>query len=72
MGAPEPVRVRAAVFGSDRFWRHLNRLADDAGHEGHTRWLSGRLDPDNAYTLWCQRCDAAVVEMLVDREPAVP
>jgi hypothetical protein len=69
---PDPVQVRQAVFGSDRFWARLNQLADARGHEGHTRWLTGQIDLSNAYTLWCQRCGTAAVEMLVDREPAFP
>lgn len=69
---PDPLHVRQAVFGSDRFWAHLNSMADDRGHEGHTRYLTGQADPNNAYALRCQQCGSVVVEMVVDREPAVP
>ncbi|MGI5213423.1 hypothetical protein [Plantactinospora sp. CA-290183] len=63
----EPVRVPQAVFGGGEFWRRLDRLADDRGHQGHTRWLVGESEPDNWYKLYCDRCNLSIVEMIVDR-----
>lgn len=59
--------IPQAVFGGVQFWQRLNRLANDAGHEGHLRALVGQVEHDDRYELYCQRCEAAIVEMAVDR-----
>lgn len=63
----EPLTVPAAVFGTAAFWRRLEHLAGEAGHGEHPLMLVGRTDPNNRYTLRCERCTAGVVELLVDR-----
>ncbi|MEU7802638.1 hypothetical protein AB0B10_25600 [Micromonospora arborensis] len=63
----EPVEVPAAVFATDPFWARLNRLADDQGHLDHPRILVGRVEPTSRYTLRCERCQSAVVELVVIR-----
>lgn len=67
----DPVRVPSAEFAGDEFWRRLNRLADDRGHQGHPRWLVGEIEQLNRYRLLCSQCDVVVVEMMVDLEPTV-
>jgi hypothetical protein len=54
------------VFGGQQVLA-LNQLVNGRRHAGHTRWLSGQADPDNHYTLWCQRCEVALVELVVGR-----
>ncbi|MBM0201835.1 hypothetical protein JNW90_01030 [Micromonospora sp. STR1s_5] len=64
----EPLTVPAAAFGSTAFWRRLNHLAVAAGHDEHPLMLVGHVDPNNRYTLQCQRCTLGVVEMVVRRD----
>ncbi|MGI5211412.1 hypothetical protein [Plantactinospora sp. CA-290183] len=70
MTEPEPHHIPQAVFGGGEFWQRLDRLADTSGHQGHSRWLVGESDHTNRYRLWCDQCEASVVDLLVDREPA--
>jgi hypothetical protein len=70
MDEGEPLRVPVGVFGGTRFWSRLNQLATERGHGEHTRWLVGEAERTDRYRLMCQQCDAAVVEMLVDRTAA--
>ncbi|WP_328384363.1 hypothetical protein OHQ88_33415 (plasmid) [Micromonospora zamorensis] len=59
--------VPAAGFGSDLFWARLSRLADERGHLDHPRMLVGFVEPQNRYTLRCERCREPVVQLAVDR-----
>lgn len=71
MGASvtEPVSIPQAAFAGPQFWQRLNRLANDAGHEGHPRALTDQAEPTNVYRLRCERCSVSVVEIVVDRSP---
>lgn len=63
--ATEELVCRADGFAGLRFWRDLERLAVQNGHEDHPFYLVGETKFLNRYHLMCPRCSATIVTVTV-------
>jgi hypothetical protein len=68
----EHLQVSQSVFGGDRFWAPLDRLAQRLGHDEHQRFLRGVPEPTNWYEFYCGSCEQVIAAMAVHRDDDQP